>query len=60
MTDVKHTIRIESAGNAVISDRRGETVAVLEDWTLFVRGVRVGEVDSYHEAMMRVEHAPSR
>jgi hypothetical protein len=53
----KYTIHVESAGNARIVDRRGQTVAVLEDWTLFVNGVRIGEVDSYHEAMKRTEQS---
>jgi hypothetical protein len=43
-------IEIESAGNARITNRAGETVAVLEDWRLWVNGRYVGEVDSYHEA----------
>lgn len=52
--DVNYTIHIESAGNARIVDRRGETVAILEDWTLFVGGERIGEVDNYNEAVRKV------
>jgi hypothetical protein len=46
-------IEIESAGNARITNRAGETVAVLEDWRLWVNGRYVGEVDSYHEATQK-------
>lgn len=47
------TLIIESAGNGRIIDRAGETVAVLEDWRLWVNGEDVGEVSNYHEAMQK-------
>lgn len=52
---VQISIRIESAGNAAIINRAGETVGILEDWVLFVSGERIGEIDSYHEAIARTE-----
>lgn len=45
------SIRIESAGNATIVNRAGETVGVMENWRLYVNGQDVGEVDNYHEAV---------
>lgn len=53
-SNADHTIHIESAGNARIVDRRGDVVAVLEDWVLFVGGERIGEVDNYNEAVRKV------
>jgi len=51
----RHIITIESAGNARITDRSGHVVGVMEDWTLFVDGRRIGDVGSYHEAMTRTQ-----
>ena len=48
-----HTIQIESTGNGRIVNRNGLTVGVLEDWRLTVNGRDIGEVDSYHEAVMQ-------
>lgn len=46
-----HSIRVESTGNAIIVDRTGRTVGVLEDWTLFVDGKRITDVDNYRDAV---------
>lgn len=45
------TIHVESTGNASIRNTMGETVAVIEGWTLYVGGERVADVSSYHEAI---------
>jgi hypothetical protein len=52
---VRYTIRPESGGNGVIHDRSGAAVAVLEDWSLFIDGERVSEVDNYRSAIELVE-----
>lgn len=52
---VKYTIRPESAGNATIHDRKGDAVAVLDGWVLFVDGQRIGDVDNYRDALMMTE-----
>lgn len=51
-----YSIHIESAGNARITDRTGETVAVLDDWRLWINGEDAGEVSNYNEAMKRVRN----
>jgi len=56
VTHVRYTIRPESGGNATIMDRSGHVVGVLEDWTLFVDGQRIGDVDNYRDALVRTEH----
>jgi len=48
---VSLTIHIESAGNATIRDGTGQTVGVIEGWTLFVNGDRLADVSTYHEAI---------
>ena len=53
--DVSYTIRPESAGNATICDRKGNAVAILENWTLFVDGRRIGDVDNYRDALIQTE-----
>jgi len=53
--DVRYTIRPESAGNATICDRSGTVRAVLENWTLFVDGRRIGDVDNYRDALIQTE-----
>lgn len=52
---IAYSIRVESAGNAAIINRAGETVGILEDWVLFVSGERIDEINSYHEAIARTE-----
>lgn len=54
-THVRYTIRPESAGNATICDRKGNAVAIVEGWTLFVDGRRIGDVDSYRDALIQTE-----
>lgn len=54
-THVRYTIRPESAGNATICDRSGTVRAVLENWTLFVDGRRIGDVDNYRDALIQTE-----
>lgn len=49
------TVRSESAGNATIHNRKGEVVAVIEDWSLFVDGKRIADVDSYRDAITITE-----
>lgn len=56
-SNADRTMIIESSGNARIVDRSGETVAVLEDWTLWVDGSPYGEVSNYHEAIERTKKA---
>lgn len=52
---VRYTIRPESAGNGTIHDRSGAVVAYIEDWTLFIDGVRIGDFDNYRDAIIRTE-----
>ena len=52
---VAYTIRTESAGNATIHDRKGDMVAYLEEWTLFVDGERIADIDNYRDALIRTE-----
>lgn len=54
-SNADHTIHIESAGNARIVDRRGDVVAVMESWQLFVNGNDALEVDNYREAIVLTE-----
>lgn len=49
-----YSIIVESGGNARITDRDGNHVATLEDYVLYIDGVRIGEVNNYHEAMEMV------
>lgn len=53
--NVRYTIRPESAGNGTIHDRDGNAVAVLEDWTLFIDGERIADIDNYRDAIIRTE-----
>jgi hypothetical protein len=52
---VRYSIRPESAGNGTIHDLKGEAVAYLDEWTLFVDGKRIGDVDNYRDAIIRTE-----
>lgn len=53
--NVRYTIRPESAGNATIHDRAGNVAAYIEDWTLFVDGKRIADIDNYRDALIRTE-----
>lgn len=51
----RFTIRPESGGNGSIHNRKGEAVGYLEEWTLFINGERVGDVDDYRDALSWAE-----